>query len=216
MQHHPNGLQHQRDHHQQHHHDDHDHGRQESEQQAFQAGAPESRGIGHVVGEVQGVAQRLEAGGRGPKRHQDAEGHQAGVGRPPDLVDGGLERRGDVRRQQLEAERDRIVGRGTLAQEPGQRHEEDQEGEQREQAHVGDVAGDHPAIVLAEVVVGLPDDPADQPEHALGAPIVVPRACLLIHSPLPRMLGRTLPGTAQPRKAECRRRDHQSAANASW
>jgi hypothetical protein len=78
------------------------------------------------------------------------------MGCAPHLVDRRLERRGDIGGEQLEPELDRGVGGLPLAEEPRQGHEEDQEREQGEQTHIGDVAGHHPAIVLVEIVVGLP------------------------------------------------------------
>ena len=95
------------------------------------------------------------------------------MGSAAHLVDRGLQRRGDVGGEQLQPELDRIVGRLALADEAGQGHQEDQEREQGKQAHIGDVARHHPAIVLVEIVIGLPKNPSGQPEDAFRPPLAI-------------------------------------------
>ena len=195
-------------------HDDQQHGRAEDhdrgehgEPHALQARADDRRRVGHVVGEVEDVAQGLDPGGGGPDRHQRADAHQARVRRVPDLVDRGPQARRHVGRQEGQAQLDGLPHRVALADGAGQGQDEDQEGEDREHRHVGDVAGEHEAVVLAEVVGGEPQHAPDPPQRALGRRGALPVRQAAHQDPrLADGRGRDLDAARRPQAADWRRR----------
>ena len=107
---------------------------------ALQAQPPNWALLRHVISAVQPGAQRLEAVGREPQGSEDAEGQEPALACPDHLAHRRRQGLRHVRRQEPEHRLDDLRRGFARAQEAGQRGEEDQEREQREEGTERDVA----------------------------------------------------------------------------
>ena len=125
----------------------------------FQPQQPPAPVLDDAIGAVEADAQALDAAGGEVDRKRDADGEQVAAGAEQHPADFAGDRGGHLGRPHLQQDARHLVGElGGTEQEAGQRGDQDQEREQRHQRRQRDMAGDRPAVIGEELVVGVARD----------------------------------------------------------
>src|SRR5690606_4021135 len=120
-------------------HEQHEPG--DEEQERDPALLQEAAVLAHVVHAVEPVGERGDAAGRGPQGEQQADAERAGLRAAGDLADSAPEQPCGLRRHAPLDLRHDPVERALAAEEPGQREEDQDQREEREEEVVGDLGG---------------------------------------------------------------------------